>query len=57
MLFSSVIIVGAIIALSNKRNRYFLINFFKISYGYFAILLAAINIFGGFWHSENVSNV
>ena len=43
---SSVIIVGAIIAaLSNKE-----IDIFNSSslYGYFAILLAAINIFGGF---------
>ena len=43
---SSVIIVGAIIAaLANNDADIF--NFSSL-YGYFAILLAAINIFGGF---------
>ena len=43
---SSVIIVGAIIAaLANSDTSIF--NYSSL-YGYFAILLAAINIFGGF---------
>ena len=54
---SSVIIVGAIIAaLSAETNQ----NTFNGSsiYGYLAIILAAINIFGGFLVTQkNVSNV
>ncbi len=43
---SSVIIVGAIIAaLANKDNNVFT---FSSIYGYLAITLAAVNIFGGF---------
>ena len=43
---SSVIIVGAIIASLSKVSE----NIFEISniFGFFAIILAAINIFGGF---------
>ena len=43
---SSVIIVGAIIAALSGSNE----NFFDLSniFGFFAIILAAVNIFGGF---------
>ena len=53
---SSVIIVGAIIAaLSNNDTSIF--NSSSL-YGYFAILLASINIFGGFFsYSKNARNV
>ena len=52
---SSVIIVGAIIAALAGSND----SVFNISstFGLLAITLAAVNIFGGFFHSENVSNV
>ena len=53
---SSVIIVGAIIAALAGSSE----NIFEISniFGFLAIVLAAVNIFGGFLsHSKNASNV
>ena len=53
---SSVIIVGAIIAALSGSSE----NDFSSSsiFGYLAIILAAVNIFGGFsCNSENASNV
>ena len=52
---SSVIVVGAIIAaLAGSAEKIFeTANIF----GFLAIILAAINIFGGFSYSKNVANV
>ena len=53
---SSVIIVGAIIAALAESSE----NIFNVSsvFGFVAIILAAINIFGGFFsNSKNASNV
>ena len=53
---SSVIIVGAIIAaLTGSQDQIFSTS---SAFGYAAIILAAINIFGGFFsYSKNASNV
>ena len=52
---SSVIIVGAIIAAlsSTSENTFSSSNIF----GYLAIILAAVNIFGGSGNPKNASNV
>ena len=53
---SSVIIVGAIIAALSGSSAN---NIFGVSnlFGFLAIILAAVNIFGGFLVAENASDV